>query len=214
MVATPSWVTERPINQAYYIGIASVSKSEYPYNATDIARDNALNSLAREIRVQVNSESVLSTLQVNHWVEESFASNITSTVAEDLEGYTLVGSFEDENEVHVYYKIASGFGSALVITIVEAQGPEGKRTAKLEIEGMMCEVGCAAKVKKELLELDGVASVIIDFDSDRESDFAIVEYDENTIEPVALASTVNGIADGRLYGVPSIEVTNYSPEPE
>ena len=106
MVATPSWVTERPINQAYYIGIASVTKYDYPYNAADIARENALNSLAREIRVQVNSESVLSTLQVNHWVEESFASNITSTVAEDLEGYTLVGSFEDDNDVHVYYRLS------------------------------------------------------------------------------------------------------------
>ena len=72
----------------------------------DVARENALNSLAREIRVNVSSESVLSTLQVNHWVEESFASNITSTVAEDLEGYTLVGSFEDENYVHVYYQLS------------------------------------------------------------------------------------------------------------
>lgn len=103
---------------------------------------------------------------------------------------------------------------ATVITIVEAHGQEGKRSAKLEIEGMMCEVGCAAKIKKELLELEGVASVIIDFNSDSSTDFAIVEYDENTIKPGALASTVNGIADGRLYGVPSIEVTNYSPEPE
>ena len=102
----PSWISERPINSAYYIGIASASKNEYPYNAMDVARENALNSLAREIRVNVSSESVLSTLQVNHWVEESFASNITSTVAEDLEGYTLVGSFEDENYVHVYYQIS------------------------------------------------------------------------------------------------------------
>ena len=56
--------------------------------------------------MQVNSESVLSTLQVNNWVEESFASNITSTVAEDLEGYTLVGSFEDDNNAHVYYRLS------------------------------------------------------------------------------------------------------------
>ena len=103
---------------------------------------------------------------------------------------------------------------AAVITTVEAHGPEGKRSAKLEIEGMMCEVGCAAKIKKELLELEGVASVIIDFDSDRSNDFAVVEYDENTIKPDILAATVNDIADGRLYGVPSIEITNYSPKSE
>ena len=57
-VQTPSWVTDRPINPSYYIGIATVSKYEYPYNAMDIARENAINSLAREIRVQVSSSSV------------------------------------------------------------------------------------------------------------------------------------------------------------
>ena len=103
---------------------------------------------------------------------------------------------------------------APIITIIEAQGPNTKMSAKLEIEGMMCEVGCAAKIKKELLELEGVASVIIDFDSERSSDFAIVEFDESTIKPEILASTVNEIADGRLYGVPSLEITNYSPEAE
>ena len=101
-----------------------------------------------------------------------------------------------------------------VITIIEAQGPNAKKSAKLEIEGMMCEVGCASKIKKELLELEGVASVIIDFDSERSNDFAIIEYDESTIKPEILASTVNEIADGRLYGVPSLEITNYSPEAE
>ena len=99
-----------------------------------------------------------------------------------------------------------------VITSVEVGGPDGKTSAKLEIQGMMCEIGCAAKVKKELLELDGVASVIIDFDSERESDFAIVEYDEKAIKPELLASTVSGIAEGKLYGVPSLEITNFSRE--
>ena len=101
-----------------------------------------------------------------------------------------------------------------IITSIEAAGPDGKTSAKLEIQGMMCEVGCAAKVKKELLELEGVASVIIDFDSERQSDFAIVEYDEKAIKPEILASTVSGIADGKLYGVPSVEITNFSTEAE
>ncbi|MBI49094.1 MAG: hypothetical protein CL850_02235 [Crocinitomicaceae bacterium] len=105
-VQTPSWVTDRPINPSYYVGIATVSKYEYPYNAIDIARENALNSLAREIRVQVSSSSVLSTMQVNNWVEENFASEITSTVAEDLEGYTLMGTYETEEEVWAYYRLS------------------------------------------------------------------------------------------------------------
>lgn len=105
VVEVPTWISERPITQSYYVGIASASKYEYPYNAIEIAKENALNSLAREIRVNVSSSSLLSTLQVNHWVEESFESNIQSTVAEDLEGYTLVGTYEDKNEAWVYYQL-------------------------------------------------------------------------------------------------------------
>ena len=102
----PIWVTERPINSSYYIGIAGVSKEEFPYNAAEIARENALNSLAREIRVKVSSSSLLSTLQVNSWVEESFVSNIESTVVEDLEGYNLIDSYESTTEVFVYYRLS------------------------------------------------------------------------------------------------------------
>ena len=61
----PKWTMERPINPNYYIGIAGVLKSDFPYTAKEVAKENALNSLAREIRVQVNSTSLLSTLQVN-----------------------------------------------------------------------------------------------------------------------------------------------------
>ena len=106
VVEIPIWTTERPINSLYYIGVSAASKLENPYNALDVARENALNSIAREIRVNVSSSSVLSTLQVNKWVEESFASTITSTVAEELEGYVLVDTFEDENEVWVYYRLS------------------------------------------------------------------------------------------------------------
>ena len=103
---TPIWTMERPINPEFYIGISGVSKSEFPYNAHEVARENALNSLAREIRVKVNSTSLLSTLQVNKWVEESFASSIESTVAENLEGYNLMGEYENKEEVFVYYRLS------------------------------------------------------------------------------------------------------------
>jgi len=106
VVEIPGWTTERPINSSYYIGISAASKLENPYNAIDVAIENALNSIAREIRVNVSSSSILSTLQVNKWVEESFASTITSTVAEELEGYVLVDTFEDEDEVWVYYRLS------------------------------------------------------------------------------------------------------------
>ena len=99
----------------------------------------------------------------------------------------------------------------LVVTEVNEVGELRKTTAKLEIKGMMCEVGCVAKVKKELLEQKGVSNVTVNFESDRESDFATIEYDPQIETVESLAFVVTNIADGKLYGVPSALVTNYAP---
>lgn len=92
------------------------------------------------------------------------------------------------------------------------KGPESRRTLKVEIEGMMCEVGCAAKIKKELLEQKAVSSVIIDFEKERETDYAIVEFDPKGNSTENIYGTVNSIADGKLYKVKSVETTYYRPE--
>ena len=94
-------------------------------------------------------------------------------------------------------------------TAVHKKGPESRRTLKLEIEGMMCEVGCASKIKKELLEQDAVSSVIIDFDKERENDFAIVEYDPMGNTEFNIWNSVNMIADWKLYDVIAVETTYY-----
>ncbi len=99
----------------------------------------------------------------------------------------------------------------LVVTEVNEVGELNKTTARLEIKGMMCEVGCVAKVKKELLEQKGVSNVTVNFDIDREIDFATIEYDPKIETVETLASVVTNIADGKLYGVTSALVTNYAP---
>ena len=99
----------------------------------------------------------------------------------------------------------------LLVTEVNEVGELNKTTARLEIKGMMCEVGCVAKVKKELLEQKGVSNVTVNFDSDREIDFATIEYDPKIETVESLVSVVTNIADGKLYGVTSALVTNYAP---
>ena len=96
-----------------------------------------------------------------------------------------------------------------IFTEVIKEGPESRRTLRLEIEGMMCEVGCASKIKKELLEQAAVSSVIIDFDKDRKTDFAIVEYDPKGNTQINIYNCVNMIADRKLYNVKSVETTFY-----
>ena len=102
----PIWTMERPNMPTHYIGISWVSKVEFPYTAKEVARENALNALAQEIRVKVSSTSLMSTLQVNDWVDKSFTESIESTVVEDLEGYNLIDEYENKEEVFVYYSLS------------------------------------------------------------------------------------------------------------
>jgi len=104
--AKPAWTMETPINPNYYIGIAGISKIQFPYTAKEVAKKNALNSLALEIRVKVSSTSLMSTLQVNDWVDKSFAESIETTGVEDLEGFNLIDDYENKDEVFVYYSLS------------------------------------------------------------------------------------------------------------
>ena len=67
------------------------------------------------------------------------------------------------------------------------------------------------KVKKELLSEEGVSNVKIDFKKGREFNFASIEYDPTHGDVQSLSAVVNDIADGKLYGVKSIEVTYFAP---
>ena len=98
----------------------------------------------------------------------------------------------------------------MVVTEVNEVGELNKTTAMLEIKGMMCEVGCVAKVKKELLEQKGVSNVTVNFDNDTEIDFVTIEYDPKIETVESLTTAVTNIADGKLYHVTSVLVTNYA----
>ena len=101
----PAWVLQSPVKSGYYIGIGSASKLAYPLDAEAVAKQNALDNLSREIRVQVQSTNTTNALQVNGWLSESFAAESRSTTNEDLEGFTLVDTYTTDAEVMVYYEL-------------------------------------------------------------------------------------------------------------
>jgi len=63
-------------------------------------------------------------------------------------------------------------------------------TTTFNIEGMHCEVGCAAKVQKKLAKLDGVTKSKIDFNNK----LATVTYNKNEKTPEDLVETVMKIS--------------------
>jgi len=79
----PDWVSNRPISSTDYIGISSASKNTSSYQK--IAKRNALDDLLSEIRVTIQSVSILNQIDKNGTFKEEFESTIKSSVADEIE---------------------------------------------------------------------------------------------------------------------------------
>ena len=86
-----------------------------------------------------------------------------------------------------------------------------KTVARIGVEGMMCEIACGGKIRKELSELNGVASASIQFEEGHAINYALVEFNPALVNETELISCINGISDGKLYAVKEMEVTSFAP---
>lgn len=112
-VPKPSWVDQRPIDNSYYIGIGSASKQLDPVNFAQSAKKNALDDLSSEISVTVKSSSFLNTMESNNYFREEFTSNIATYTEEKLEGFEIVGAWEDKSEYWIFYRLSKAQHSAI-----------------------------------------------------------------------------------------------------
>jgi copper chaperone CopZ len=96
------------------------------------------------------------------------------------------------------------------LTEVHEAGLSVKTTARLDVTGMMCAHACGGKIKKELLEVEGVANAIIDFQLNRDLNHAEIEFDPNQVEVAQLVAAVTEIAEGKLYGVDAVQLTHFA----
>ena len=85
--APPEWVVQRPILSSYYIGVSSASKMQFGTDADATAKKRALADMAGQIRVVIESTSILHTTQFQGVAGQNFAERISSASAEDLEEY-------------------------------------------------------------------------------------------------------------------------------
>lgn len=104
--AMPDWVSQRPRNASYYIGVGSASKSAYPLDYQSVARKNALNELASEIKVRVKGETFLNTLELNKNFSEEFIATISTSTDESIENYEMAGQWENRGEYWVYFRLS------------------------------------------------------------------------------------------------------------
>jgi len=82
--------------------------------------------------------------------------------------------------------------------------------ATMAIEGMMCEIACAGKIRKDLSALEGVSLVEINYDADSPVDIAKVNYNASLVSQEDLINCVQKIADGELYHVSKLELNPLS----
>jgi hypothetical protein len=102
-IKVPNWVSSRPNNGFKYVGIGFAEKKGGNYQMD--AKKNALYDLASEIKVDISSNSVLYTVQNNNNFNENFNSLIKLSNSDNIEGYTLVDSYENDKQYWVYYQL-------------------------------------------------------------------------------------------------------------
>ncbi len=104
VAVAPYWVKTRPITPAFYIGIGSArinTGTEYQ----NTAKENALSDLASEIKVNVNSNSLLHTLEQNSQFEQSYLETIQTSSNLDLEGFEIVDTWADATHYYTFYRL-------------------------------------------------------------------------------------------------------------
>lgn len=103
----PEWVQTKPQSSMYYIGVSSAPKKGFlPADYMSNAQQKALGDLSAGISVNIESTSVLSIIEHNYNINENFSSEITASTNQQLEGYELVDTWEDDNFYWVYYQLS------------------------------------------------------------------------------------------------------------
>ncbi|MBL7918028.1 MAG: LPP20 family lipoprotein [Bacteroidia bacterium] len=103
-VKVPNWVSSRPQSGFKYIGIGVADKSRSSNYQMD-AKKNALYDLASEIKVDISTNSVLHSVSTNNTYDQNFNSMIKLTNSDNIEGYTLVDTYENDKQYWAYYEL-------------------------------------------------------------------------------------------------------------
>ncbi len=103
-IKVPNWVSSRPNNGFKYVGVGVADKIKSS-NYQIEAKKNALYDLASEIKVDISTNSVLYTVQNNNNFNENFNSLIKLSSSDNIEGYTLVDTYENDKQYWVYYQL-------------------------------------------------------------------------------------------------------------
>jgi outer membrane lipopolysaccharide assembly protein LptE/RlpB len=101
----PVWLTAKPIQPGYFVGIGHSSK-DGSNNYIQSAKTSALEDLVSEIKVNISSTSVLSQIDVNKEFQERYEQIIQTTAVDEIEEFEQVEAWEDDRNYWVYYRLS------------------------------------------------------------------------------------------------------------
>ena len=100
----PDWLSAKPQTDAYYVGIGHGTK-DGSSNYVQEAKKSALEDLVSEIKVNVASSTVLTSIDENkEW--EKYEQMIQTTAADEIEEFEVADSWEDAKNYWVYYRLS------------------------------------------------------------------------------------------------------------
>ena len=80
------------------------------------------------------------------------------------------------------------------------------RLLTVEIEGMVCEMGCGGSIRKDLKATGGVSDVTFDYKEDRNTNFVAVTYDSQRITEQEMIERLSDLNEGQFtVGIPEWE---------
>ena len=88
---------------------------------------------------------------------------------------------------------------------------EPNRLLTVEIEGMVCEMGCGGSIRKDLKAAGGVSDVTFDYKEDRSTNMVAVHYDSQSITEQEMIELLSELNDGQ-FTVGKIESQEFQAE--
>ncbi|GHN03134.1 hypothetical protein WSM22_46230 [Cytophagales bacterium WSM2-2] len=101
----PAWLSAKPDEGVYYIGIGHATK-DGQNNYIQEAKKSALEDLVSEIKVNISSTSVLNQLDNGKEFQEKYQQMIQTTATDDIEEFEQVDVWQDVRNYWVYYRLS------------------------------------------------------------------------------------------------------------
>ncbi len=100
------WVSHRPIDSRYYIGIGSCEKKDHTDDFRLVAENEALFDLSSEISVNISGSFMEKTMERTGLSKQDIRMEIQTTSKARLQGHQMVDEWEDRKRYWVYFRLS------------------------------------------------------------------------------------------------------------